>query len=359
MKNKGCESTEDQIVSDITQYFNTFPKRFIALIRREKILRIVPILLFVVLSGSSSFVYFERNLSFADALWWSVVTLTTVGYGDISPATTGGRIVGMTVMVTGIGFLGVLTASIASIFIENKLLENKGMKTPHVIDHFIICGWNFRGEEVIAELRADPKCGDLPLVVLADIPEKPIDDLQLYFIRGEVNAENLKKANLDEAHAVIVLSDDHLDAYARDAKSILNTLTIKSLNPNVYTCVELMEPGNAEHCEMAKADEIIVVGELSTNLLVQAALDHGITEMISELVSNRYGKDLYKIRLPSDMAGQTFFDAMCALKKEHGILCLGIRHKADEKFIANPESDYKLRADDQLVIIASERPDMA
>ncbi|OQY54108.1 MAG: hypothetical protein B6245_21765, partial [Desulfobacteraceae bacterium 4572_88] len=187
MKNKGCESTEDQIVSDITQYFNTFPKRFIALIRREKILRIVPILLFVVLSGSSSFVYFERNLSFADALWWSVVTLTTVGYGDISPATTGGRIVGMTVMVTGIGFLGVLTASIASIFIENKLLENKGMKTPHVIDHFIICGWNFRGEEVIAELRADPKCGDLPLVVLADIPEEPIDDLQLYFIRGEVN----------------------------------------------------------------------------------------------------------------------------------------------------------------------------
>lgn len=346
-------------MSHIIRYCSTFLKRLVALVRREKILRIVPILLVVVLSGSSAFVYFERNLSFTDALWWSVVTLTTVGYGDISPATTGGRIVGMTVMVTGIGFLGVLTASIASIFIENKLLENKGMKTPHVCDHFIICGWNFRGEEVIAELRADPKCGDLPLLVIADIPEKPMDDFELYFIRGEVNTDNLKKANLEEAHAVIVLSDDHLDAYARDAKTILNTLTIKSLNPNVYTCVELMEPGNVEHCEMAKADEIIVVGELSTNLLVQAALDHGITEMISELVSNRYGKDLYKIGLPAEFVGQTFFDAICRLKKEHDILCLGIRHKADEKFVANPESGYKLRADDQLVIIASERPDMA
>ncbi|MFC1815131.1 hypothetical protein ACFL0M_04135 [Thermodesulfobacteriota bacterium] len=67
-----------------------------------------------------------------------------------------------------------------------------------------------------------------------------------------------------------------------------------------------MRSKNVEHCQRAKSDEIIVVGELSTNLLVQAALEHGITRMISELVCTRYGSDLYKISVPESMRGRHF-----------------------------------------------------
>lgn len=338
--------------------FFTFLKKFITLLQREKIFKVLVILLFVVLMGSMAFTYFERKIHFIDALWWSVVTLTTVGYGDISPTTTGGRVVGMIVMITGIGFLGILTASIATIFIEDKLLENKGMKSTDVKDHFIICGWNFRGNDMVLELRSDPKCSDIPLVVIADIQEKPTNDPQLRFIRGEVNADVLKKANLEGAQVVIILSDDHLDAYARDAKTILNTLTIKSLNPQVYTCVELMDSKNVEHCRMAKADEIIVAGELGTNMLIQAALDHGITHLISELVSNQYGKELYKIKLPSAFAGRTFFEALCEMKKQHAILCVGVEDKTGN-FIASPDNDYTFDQEDRLIVISSERPDFA
>ena len=173
-------------------------------------------------------------------------------------------------MILGIGFLGVLTATIASIFIENKLLENKGMKMIDTSNHFIICGWNFRGADIVTELRADPKCRETPLVVIADLSEKPSNDPNLFFVRGEVNSENLKKARLTKAQCVIILSDDRLDVYARDAKTILNTMTVKHLRPDIYTCVELMDPKNLEHCRLAKSDEVIVVGELSTNLLVQS-----------------------------------------------------------------------------------------
>ncbi len=340
------------------RHFFIFLKKIITLLQREKIFKVLLILLFVVLMGSMAFTYFEQKIRFIDALWWSVVTLTTVGYGDISPTTTGGRLVGMIVMITGIGFLGILTASIATIFIEDRLLENKGMKSTDVKDHFIICGWNFRGNEMVAELLADPKCSDISLVVIADIQEKPTDDPQLHFIRGEVNAGVLKKANLDDAQVVMILSDDHLDAYARDAKIILNTLTIKSLNPQVYTCVELMDSRNAEHCRMAKADEIIVAGEMGTNLLVQAALDHGITHLISELVSNHYGKELYKIKLPSALADRTFFEVLCEMKKQHEILCVGVEDKAGT-FIASPDNDYTLGQEDRLIVISSERPGFA
>lgn len=338
--------------------FLIFLKKFVALIQQEKLPRVLIILAVVVLSGSLFFLCFEKGLTFSDALWWSFVTVTTVGYGDISPITPGGRIVGIVMMLTGIGFLGILTAGIASIFIEEKIMENKGMKSVDAKDHFILCGWNFRGHQVLEELRADPKCRDIPLVVIADISEKPLDDPQLCFIRGEVDTDALKKACLDHAKVVIVLSDDTLDAYARDAKSILNVLTVKSLNPEVYTCVELMDHANLDHCQMAKADEIIVVGEINTNLLVQAALDHGITRVISELVSNRYGEELYRIKLPPDMAGQNFFQVLCELKERYNMICIGIEDQAGKHLITNPSNDYKPGKEDWLIVISTERPEI-
>jgi len=333
-------------------------KRFFSLVRKEEVGKVFIAIIFIALGGSLGFMFFEKEPRFFDALWWSIVTLTTVGYGDISPASVGGRLVGMVVMISGIGFLGILTAGIAGMFIERKFLENRGMKAVHVEDHFIICGWGFNGRKIVEEIRAYPKTNSKPIVIIADIPEKPLDDPFLYFIHGEVNTETLVKANIGKAEAVIVLSDDRLDAYSRDAKTILTTLTIESVNPDVYTCVELMDEKYVSHCRRARADEIIVVGELSTNLLVQAALNHGLTRMISELVSNRYGEDLYKVPIPAGYAGLTFLEALTRLKERHGILCMGLEDRTGQKFIANPHKDHVLRENDKLIVIASTQPEI-
>ena len=335
-----------------------FLEPFLKLIRREKLHRVGLVLILLILLGAMTFALFEKDKGFFDSLWWALVTITTVGYGDISPVTVGGRIVGTGIMLLGIGLLGVFTATVAGVFIENKIMEDKGMRVGEVKQHYVIIGWNFRGFEIMAEFRADPKSQKLPVVLIAEIQEKPLDDPNLHFIRGELDAKTLEKANMAEAQAAILLSDDSLDANARDAKTILNTLTVKSLYPSVYTCVELMRSKNVEHCQRARADEIIVLGELSTNLLVQAALDHGITRLISELVSTRYGSDLYKIRVPESMHGRTFFDVLCDLKKRHGFLCVGVEDAKGEKVVANPDPDYSVGPGDQLIIIASSRPEL-
>ena len=72
----------------------------------------------VALATGGLFAFFEDH-SLLDGLWWTVVTLTTVGYGDLSPATTGGRMTAVVLMVTSIGVVSFITANIAAFFIED------------------------------------------------------------------------------------------------------------------------------------------------------------------------------------------------------------------------------------------------
>jgi voltage-gated potassium channel len=291
-----------------------------------------------------------------DAFWWSFVTITTVGYGDITPSTIGGRIIGVVVMVFGIGILGMFTATIASAFVDTKLKEGKGVNSVKVKDHFIICGWSYKAKEIISELRADKKVKDKPIVIIADIPEKPLEDENTYFIHGEVDLDILQKANLREASVVMVLTDEDLDSYSRDAKVVLNTLSIRKLNPNVYICVEISDSRNMQHGKLAGADEIIVIGELSGNLLVQAALDHGITKIITELVSNKFGNELYKVKTPESFVGKQFIDVLKLIKERHNAIIVAIESGKENKLEANPPINYTIKSGDDLIVIAHERP---
>lgn len=84
----------------------------------------------VVLFGAAGVLAVEPHLgSFADALWWSVVTATTVGYGDVSPSTAGGRLIAVVLMLVGIGTLGMITGSIATYFVTARKSETAD---PHV-----------------------------------------------------------------------------------------------------------------------------------------------------------------------------------------------------------------------------------
>ncbi len=332
--------------------------RFYLMIR-SKIGRLFILTLCILFFGAVGLNYFEKMSSLTDAIWWSFVTITTVGYGDVTPATLGGRITGVIVMVFGIGLLGMFTATVASIFVEGKLREGKGLNKVSVTEHFLICGFSYEVKEIIEEMQADRKVEDKAIVLIADLSEKPFEEEQCYFISGEVNEETLEKANLSKASAVLIVSDDRLDSYSRDAKVVFSTLSIREHNPEVYICVEITDKKNTQHCLRAGANEIIVIGELSSSLLVQAALDHGITRIITELVSNRFGNSLYKILPPEPLVGRPFIEVLSTLKEQHNVITLAVASQQSSQFLSNPPANYTIKADDHLVIISEHRPEFA
>ena len=332
----------------------TWLRRVARFLHRENLHRILLALVVMGLLAALGLWVLEGDAgagkgSFADWLWWSIVTLTTVGYGDITPMTPLGRLIGIFLMFCGIGVLSMLTATIAGFFVEMRLKRERGMGSYDLRDHIILCQWNHRAEEILRELRSDRRTADSAIVLLADVDSKPVDDDRLHFVRGSVSEETLRRAGIERAATVVILGDSRLDASARDAQVVLATLAVETLNPDVYTIVELVDEENVRHCQRARADEIVVGHQFSSRLLATAAVDHGMSKVVSELLSQRFGHDLCRLPLPKKMAGREFFDVFCEMKKANSAITVAVQR--DGEVVINPASDYRLAAGDHLIAI--------
>ena len=139
----------------------------LAFLQRENLFRLAGVIGMLVLVGAAGLTYFEEDRPFHDALWWAIVTLTTVGFGDISPETFGGRLIGVVLMFFGIGVLGTFTATIASAFVDQRQRKDRGMADCDLEGHIILCGWNDRTKEILKDLRADRDSADKPIALVA------------------------------------------------------------------------------------------------------------------------------------------------------------------------------------------------
>ena len=330
------------------------PGRLLRFMRRENLFRLLGVIAVLILGGTAGLAYFEGR-SLPDALWWSVVTLTTVGFGDISPVSLGGRLIGVVLMFFGIGVLGMFTATIAGVFVEQRMRKDRGMGSYDFEEHIILCGWNGRMKEILADLRADARSAEDDMVLVAEVDAKPVADDRLHFVRGDVTEENLARAGIEKAATVVIVGDRSLDYSARDAKTVLSTLTVKGLNPSAYAIVELASDANVRHCERARADEIVVGAELCSRVMSTAAHDHGISTVLRELLSASVGQDLVTEPVPSALAGRPFFDVFSVLKREHGKIAVAIQRQGNGVIETNPGADVVVAAGDRLVVISARK----
>ncbi len=294
----------------------------------------------------------ESDTSLGDWLWWSIVTITTVGYGDVTPTTLVGRSIGVALMFFEIGLLGTFTATLAGVVVTQQLRTECGLGSPELKDHLILCEWNGRAQDVLSELRHDPRSRETPVVLIADLDTKPVKDDYLHFVKGSVNEATLTRAGIVSARTVVILDDDALPLTIRDARVVLATLTVESLNPEVYTIVELVSEVKVHYCRRAKADEVVVASEVSSHLIASSALDHGISNVVSELLRTRGGNDLKKTPVPSELISEPFLEVVTRFRRYDGTLALAVQRGARGEVVTNPAASFTLEAGDQLVLVS-------
>jgi voltage-gated potassium channel len=314
--------------------------------RRERVFTIMGVLLVVLLVSSVSIYLFEREGSdsqirgFGDALWWSIVTVATVGYGDVVPRTTWGRVIAVATIISGIVLMSITTATIASVFVEKKIREEKGLEAVKLKGHVVVCGWNETTEETIEGLVRESGDRRLNIVLVNELPPEEIDDLRqkfvgedLEYVRGNFVYENvLKRANISSAEAVIVVPDTSggrsLDR--ADERTILATLAIKSLAPQTRTCAELLDGSNRPHLLRANVDEVVVRGERTSLLLGWAALSPGLTEVLRGIMSQEAENRFWRAVIPERFVGSPVKEYRRYLQEENGSLLIAFvrEHKA-------------------------------
>jgi voltage-gated potassium channel len=267
--------------------------------------KVKAVVLFVLLLWytTAGFLYFELpakpDLGWGDGIWWSLVTMATVGYGDLFPATPAGRfLVGVPAMVFGIGFLGYLISAIAGSLLESRSRRLKGMVDLKLDDHVLLVNYNGLDTilRLVHELRADPATRGKTLVLvdetLAELPPE-LADLDVHFVKGDpTRDETLGRASAATATHAIVLAKEPGNPHSDD-HNLVTTLVLESLNPKLFSVVEVISPGKIRQVELAGADSVICAAQLTSGLIVQELQDPGIKDLVLDLLSDLGGHQFY------------------------------------------------------------------
>ncbi len=255
--------------------------------------------------------------SIPDAIWWTFVTATTVGYGDYYPRSNAGRLSGILLMFFGIVMAGVVTGNIASALVEKQLKEGRGLKDIRLKNHFIICGWKRGMPEILNHIMEKNRsflASEYVLINTADPAE--IDNLRsdarfapINYIHGDyIDERVLNRANLKEAARVIVFADRLIQGSIQevDSRTVMTVITIKSISKTIYTCAELLDEKFERYLRFSNCDEIIMSSEYNRSIIANASAGSGISQVISELLSVNADVSIGTQEIPARFTGKTF-----------------------------------------------------
>jgi voltage-gated potassium channel len=277
--------------------------------------------------------------SFFSAIWWAVVTMTTVGYGDIVPQNIVTRVVSFFVIFAGISFVSLFTATISSMFVARKIREGKGLEKINQFDHLIICGWNSSTENLIESILNIGKNENFSKITLVnDLPEDEINniiykfkDAEIKFIRGDYTKEIvLKRSNIKEAKAVIILPNETTQLTDSDEKTLFATLTIKSISSKIPVIVFLENNENRVHLKRANADEIFVKNEYSGFILASSVLMPGVPQTISQLMDVSFGTTIVRNNIPKSYIKKTFKELSEYFREEEKAILIGVFNESEQ-----------------------------
>ena len=304
------------------------------------------IILFLFLFGSIiHFIEPDTFSTIPEGVWWAVVTMSTVGYGDYAPSTLLGRLTGSVLILTGAGIVTSYFASISTVAISNEQQLLKGTKEFQGIGHYIIVGWNARSKEIIEEIHE--RKHELSIVLIdSTLTEHPLPRTNIHFVHGRATVDSvLLKANVKKAALVLITTDYNQNEFQTDMFSILTLLAVKGLNPNVYCLVEILTKEQKANARRAGADGLVETNKFASEYMLHFLLSGQTMQFRAEW------EDFHIAELAMKHAWtQCTFQQLSGVLLGQEILLVGFIRGGEKRF--KPPAHTQLQEGDSLLIVA-------
>lgn len=261
-----------------------------------------------------------------DAIWYTLVTITTVGYGDITPHSILGRTSAMILLLAGVALFGALSGKFASFLFDRQQKKDKGLlKMNKMKNHFLICGWKPNFERILEGiLLANPEIPPEKITLLNNSSQTEMEKIKvdsrfknIHYIHGDFTDEDtLLKSQIKTAERTLILADnsENFSNLETDSRTVLAVITIKNLNPKIYCVAEIIDSKFEKHLSLAHCDEIILSADYGQNLLIQASSGKGMSHILRELISEENDSGILICDIPTKFVGNNYGEYRLSLK---------------------------------------------
>lgn len=317
---------------------------------RSKFLFFVIGIGFIIVVGTVGYMLLE-GWGMLDSLYMTVITITTVGFGEVHRLSQMGQIFTIVLIISSIG---IVTYGIGDMFRTvmegnlNKFLRERRMSKilMELNNHFIVCGAGETGKSVIKELQR----AKVQYVVIESNQEKVEDlkELKIPIYHGNAtHDEMLEKMRIKQAKGVIT-------ALNNDADNVFAVLSCRELNPNLHIVARSIEPSSEAKLKKAGADIVVSPNEIGGQRMAVLALNRDITKMMDIVSNNKEDSTInvfeIKIDRDSSLAGKSLQNAN--VRVQTGLTVLAII-RDNEKFL-NPSPDIVFEINDRLMVLGGE-----
>ncbi|WP_245748485.1 potassium channel family protein [Neolewinella agarilytica] len=307
----------------------------------------------IIIIGAAGLMLLE-DYSLVNALYMSIITISTVGFGEVEPLSSAGKLFVSAMMLLNIGIVAYSLATFSYYVIDGKIFEQMEQqrmrsKVNALSDHTILCGFGRYGKEIARHLLEHGQ----QFVVIDEKKEKlqmdQFAEADIAYIVGDAtHDEVLKEAGIEKAGSLITALND-------DSDNLFIVITAKDLNPKMQIISRAHQARSRAKLRRAGASQVIMPEQIGGFYMATLVSKPGAVEFFSyvtnEMDSDIGFEEIKFSQLPEEMRGKSIREM--SLRKESGVNVIGHR-LAHGRYIVNPDPEAVLQPGDSFITVGSQ-----